>query len=293
MSEQVKKKTPKKLSERQEMQRDTARDMSVYKRDDMIQKSRFELTVQEQRCILYAISKIKPDDHVFQEYTFELKDFYILCGLQKESYTELKNTLLELKKKSWWMPTGDGEESTVSWFNKVRTNKRSGKVIIRFDDDMMPYLLQLASQGTFYTSYNLRYVLPMKSQFSPRLYELLKSYQKNNREWFFDLEELKYCLNCQSYDRWPDFRRRALEPAIKEINEYTDINIAYDVQKEGKKVTRVVFYMANKGNKALLEAKKAGQDQMDGQLDIFAILEDMQKNESVKSKFFKENMNQE
>lgn len=293
MSEQVKKKTPKKLSERQEMQRDTARDMSVYKRDDMIQKSRFELTVQEQRCILYAISKIKPDDHVFQEYTFELKDFYILCGLQKESYTELKNTLLELKKKSWWMSTGDGEESTVSWFNKVRTNQRSGKVTIRFDDDMMPYLLQLAEQGTFYTSYNLRYVLPMKSQFSPRLYELLKSYQKNNREWFFDLEELKYCMNCQNYKRWPDFRRFALEPAIKEINEFTDINIAYDVQKEGKKVTRVVFYMANKGKKALLEAKKAGQDQMDGQLDIFAILEDMQKNESVKSKFFRENKNQE
>ena len=66
------------------------RSLSVYKRDDMIQKGRHKLSLQEQRCVLYAISKIRPEDTVFQEYTFELADFYKLCGLQGDSYTELK-----------------------------------------------------------------------------------------------------------------------------------------------------------------------------------------------------------
>jgi hypothetical protein len=56
----------------------------------MIQKGRHELSLQEQRCVLYAISKIKPEDAVFQEYTFELKDFYTLCGIEDQSYTRLK-----------------------------------------------------------------------------------------------------------------------------------------------------------------------------------------------------------
>lgn len=280
-----------KLTERQTLQRDAAREMTVAKRDDMVQKGRQRLSVREQRCILYAISRIKPTDEVFHEYTFSLSDFYTLCGLESQSYTELKSILKGLRDRSWIAVTDDkGTESTVSWFNKVRTNKREGRVTIRFDDDMMPYLLQLTKQNAFYTSYNLQYVLPMSSQYSPRLYEILKSYQKNNREWFFPLEELKLLLDCQSYDRWPDFRRRALEPAVEEINQYTDINIAWDVEKEGKKVTRVVFYMADKSDDALLNAKRAIQEKLDGQLTIEDILAQLpDEEESVKAKFMREN----
>jgi len=282
----------RKLSERQEVQKQSAREMSVVKRDDMVQKGRHQLSVREQRCVLYAISKIKPEDTTFQEYTFSLSDFYALCGLADESYTELKAILISLKSKSWWATIDDkGTESAVSWFSTVRTNKKSGKATIKFHEDMMPFLLQLTKQNAFYTSYNLQYVLPMSSQFSPRLYEILKSYQKNNREWFFDIEELKRLLDCQNYTRWPDFRRFALEPAVSEINQYTDINIAWDVQKEGRKVTRVIFYMADKSDDALLDAKRAIRDKLDGQLtieDILAQLPD-EEEESVKAKFMREN----
>ena len=124
---------------------------------------------------------------------------------------------------------------------------------------------------------------------SPRLYEILKSYQKNNREWFFELEDLKKLLDCQNYTRWPDFRRFALEPAVEEINKYTDLNVAMDTQKEGRKVTRVIFYMAKKGQKALLEAKRAGVDRLDGQLDFDALLAELQRGDSVKAQFWAEN----
>lgn len=283
----------RKLTERQTVQRDAARAMSVYKRDDMIQKSRHQLSVQEQRCVLYAISKIKPTDEVFQEYTFDIKDLYILCGIQKESYTELKAILKGLSDKSWWATIDDkGTESVVRWFTTVRTNKKSGKATIKFHEDMMPFLLQLTKQNSFYTSYNLQYVLPMSSQFSPRLYEILKSYQKNNREWFFPTEELKRLLDGEKYKNFNDFRKRILDPAIAEINQYTDINIAMDVVKEGRggRITRVIFYMAEKSDDALLNAKRAIRDKMDGQLTIEDILAQLpDEEESVKARFMREN----
>ena len=281
-----------KLTERQTMQRDAGREMSVCKRDDMVQKGRQQLSIREQRCILYAISRIKPTDTAFQEYTFNLKDFYALCGLADESYTELKTILKGLRDRSWIAVTDDkGTESTVSWFNKVRTNKREGQVTVRFDDDMMPYLLQLTKQNKFYTTYSLQYVLPMSSQFSPRLYELLKSYQKNNREWFFQTEELKKLLGCEHYKNFNDFRRFVLNPAIDEINQYTDLNVAMDVVKEGRggRVVRVIIYMAEKNEAALLDAKRAIYDKLDGQLSIEDIMAQLPDEESIKMRFMREN----
>lgn len=281
----------KKLSERQEMQVHSGREMEVFKRNDMIQKGRHELTLQEQRCVLYAISKIKPDDTVFQEYTFELGDFYKLCGLQGDSYTELKAILIGLKQKTWWVETAPDVESTVSWFNKVRTNKKSGTVTVRFDDDMMPYLLELTKNNQYYTHYQLKYILPMKSQYAIRLYELLKSYQRNNFEWFFDIDTLKKQLNCENYTRFPDLRRWVIEPAVAEINEFTDIKIAWEPVKEKRKVVRVTFYMVGKKKNALLEADRAIHDALDGQIDLLELLTEGES--SVKRQFFRENFGKE
>jgi len=278
----------KKRSERQELKVRSAREMTVAKRNDMVQKGRINLTLQEQKSVLYTISKIKPGDTAFTEYVFEIKDFYDLCGIQNESYNELKSILLTLKQKSWWMEIDDeGTESAVSWFNTVRTNKKSGKVTIKFHEDMMPFLLQLVEQDTFYTSYNLKFVLPMKSQYGPRLYEILKSYKSNNRSWFFETDELKRLLNAQKYDRWPDFRRRVLEPAIEDINKYSDIKVAFDTQREGRKVTRVNFFMVNKTEAALLETERLIEEELDGQINMDELIEE--RRNSVEAKFFRDN----
>lgn len=283
----------KRKTERQELATKTAREMAVVKRDDMIQHARFSLSIQEQRCVLYAISKIKPEDTAFTEYTFELKDFYALCGIEDQSYTRLKQTLKGLSDKSWWAVIDDkGTESLLRWFSTLRANKRSGRVTVKFHEDMMPYLLQLATQareqGVFYTQYGLKYVLPMRGQYSPRLYEILKSYQKNNREWFFDLDELKHLLDCQTYDRWPDFRRRVLEPAIEEINQFSDLAVDFDTEKEGRRIARITFYMLDKKPEALRAAEMAGSDRLDGQVtweEVAQILNE----DSVKRRFFREN----
>lgn len=252
-----------------------ARDAKVYQADSLLQKGRFELSLIEQRLILYAITKIRPTDTKFKEYTWWLKDFYDICGMRDESYTEVKKILGGLRDKSWWIlmedPNEPGEEceSKVCWFDIVRINKKSGKVTIAFHPDMVKFLLELSRQfedrGAFYTQYTLRYVLPMRSQYSTRLYQLLKPYQKNNMEWWFKLDELKRLLDCQRYGRYADFRLRVLEPAVKEINKYSDINIRYEIRdKEGKRITELTFYMTEKSNAERVEAQRIGLTALDG-----------------------------
>ena len=275
-----------KLNDYEQDQINADRELSVYKSDEMIQKARFDLTKQEQKSILYAISKIKPDDTHLKEYDFDIKDFYRLCGIEKDTYTVLKGILEKLSDRGWWLTMPDGSESRVRWFDVCRVNKNSGTVTIGFHKDMMPFLLQVAEQGKFFTSYNLKYVLPMKSKHSPRLYEILKSYQKNNLHWFFDIDKLKKLMGCESYKNFTDFNRFVLKPAVKEINEFSDLSIVYKEQREGRRVSRVIFYMDGKTDKELLETWHHIQEDLDGQVDLFDIL--MASKDDVGAQFMKE-----
>ena len=96
-------------------------------------------------------------------------------------------------------------------------------------------------------------------------------------------------MDCENYKRFPDFRRFALTPAVEEINKYTDIKIAWDVERKGRKVTRVIFYMLNKKAAELTAAKVAGREALDGQIDIEEMVENIVTGESIKRKFFREN----
>ena len=102
-----------------------------------------------------------------------------------------------------------------------------------------------------------------------------------------DIDHFKKQLNCENYKNFYDLRRWVIEPAVAEINEFADIKIAWDAVKEKRKVVRVVFYMVGKKKTELLEADRAINDALDGQIDLAELMKDRQN--SVKAKFFREN----
>ena len=101
------------------------RNYKVVKSNDLIQKSRFNLSLQEQKIILYLISKVKPEDTELKEYIFEIRDFCKICGLETDSgknYKDIKQTLKSLRDKSIWITLEDGSETTLSWIDKITIN---------------------------------------------------------------------------------------------------------------------------------------------------------------------------
>lgn len=222
------------------------RDYLVVKGNELIQQNRFELSLPEQKTIAFICSMIKPVDFgggPFQlEYEFSIRDYCKVCGIDYDNgknYSDVKATLKKLSDRSMWLDDGGGEV-LVRWLAKVRTNKRSGKAIVEIDRDLAPFLFDLKQKFTQYQLYN---ILPMKSAFSVRLYELMKSYSFQKTKTF-DLAELKHLLmldDIKSYNRFPDFRRKVLEKARDEINELTDLHIAYETITKGRKVVKIKF----------------------------------------------------
>lgn len=224
----------------------------VVKSNDLIQRNRFELSLPEQKTVAYICSMIQPiqtEESGFQlEYEFKIREYCKICGIDYDNgknYQDVKATLKKLRDKSMWLTLPDGSETTVGWLAKATTNKKSGIAHIKLDEDMMPYLFDLKQKFTQYQLYN---VLGMKSAFSVRIYELMKSYSFRHTITF-ELDELKKLLmveDVKSYNRFPDFRRKVLEKAQLEINELTDINIEFEPIKTGRKVTSIKFIIEEK-----------------------------------------------
>ena len=221
----------------------------VVKGNDLIQRNRFELSLMEQKTVAYICSMIKPIDSGFQsEYEFKIRDYCKICDIDYDNganYAYVKETLKKLRDRSMWMTLEDGSETVVGWLDRVTTNKKSGLAHIRIDDRLIPYLFDLKQQFTQYQLYN---ILGMKSAFSVRIYELMKSYSFRHTI-MFEIEELKRLLmveDVKSYVNYKDFRVKVLEKAQTEINELTDINIEFEPIKTGRKVTSIKFIIEEK-----------------------------------------------
>ena len=224
-------------------------DKKVYKTNEFIQKARFDLTLTQQKLILFAISKINKSSENFEKITINLKEFQDICNVTHKDYTGLKQDLTDINKKCWWITIArEGKEidCLVQWFSLIEIEKDSGIIRLEFHQNLKPYLLELSDR--FYTSYELQNVLSFKSAYSIRLYELFKSLS-NNESWFFTVDSLKEYLNCQEkYSVFKDFRKWVLDPSLKEINNYSDLFITYTTEKNGRKIEKVVFSIAKKSD---------------------------------------------
>ena len=246
------------------------RDRLVVKSNELIQKSRFSLTVQQQRIILYLISKIEYGDEDFKEYEFNIKDFCRVCGLYDESgkyYPELKRQVKAIRDKSMWIEISEGEEVLLSWLDGAHISRNSGKIKVRLNKDMKPYLLQLREN---FTKYEIANVLCMRSKYSIRLYELVKSLHFQELETYvkiFSVDELRKRLDAETYPRFCNFNQRVLKPAVQEINSYTDKEVSYELVKPGKMVEAIAMTVRTKDAADRMKArdmidKKLGPEQI-------------------------------
>lgn len=215
------------------------RNMTVIKHNDLIQKARFDFTNQQQKILLYLISKIKPEQQSSEMLEFDILEFCNICGIDGDNgknYSDVKKAILKIKNSSFWFD--DGELSTtLSWIEKAKINSKQGIIKIKLDDDMKPFLLEIKQN---FTQYSLLNTLGMQSKYSIRLYELLKSYQNLNETIIFTVENFQQQVG-SSYDEWYDVKRKVIEPALAEINGHTDIKVSYEVEKKGRAVHKVLF----------------------------------------------------
>ena len=260
------------MGENERMQITQQRSYLVVKANEIIQKARYDLNITELKILAFIISKVKPTDTELQSYKFSVVEFCRVCGIDPENgknYKHIKEILQGLRDKSFWVMDENGAEVLVGWLQKARVYKGSGMITVKLDEDMRKYVIGLFSD---FTQYELLSTLPMKSAYSFRMYELLKSYAYQKRHTF-KVDELKRQLAAEVYTNFKDFRRKVIEVAVQEINKYTDLEVSWEPETFGRKVVEVTFDIQQRDVWGRLEAADRATEKLDGQMDIFDIME--------------------
>lgn len=251
----------------------THRSYQVVKANEIIQRAKYDLSLSELKALAYIISMVKPNDKSGTIYTFTIKEYCKVCGFDDTSgrnYEIAKKSLKKLRDTSFYLMQEDGSYTTVGWLAKAWINPGSGKIKVRFDEDLEKYIMGLVAN---YTQYELLATLPMRSQYSFRVYELLKSYAFS-RSHIFEINELKQILVAEKYVNFKDFRVKVIEPAIKEINLYTDLEVNYEPIHKGRKVIQVQFNIKQRDAWGRYTNNKRAMDVLDGQMNLFDYLKE-------------------
>jgi plasmid replication initiation protein len=120
-------------------------------------------------------------------------------------------------------------------------------------------LRRVISDSNHWATISRRAVLAFESKYSLRLYMFL-SLRAGLRKTSEDitLEDMREILGVPSgaLPRWQDLKRRALEPAIAEINHLAGFRAGYIPSKRGRKVAGIKLAWGRKAGDELVEAAK-------------------------------------
>ena len=222
--------------------------------------ARYSLPVSEMRLLMTVIAKIQPGDTKLTVYPVPIAEFADFLGISKSSaYDEMKYISKSLLSRVVTIKKQNGGELQTHWVASADYEPGSGVVDIRLDEMMIPYLIGL---NTNFTQCKLGMLLSFKSVYTNRLYMILKQKRDHNpyaKTYEFELGELRRLLGVsveriprtdkfdkaqeaiELYSAYPDFKKRVLEAAKKELNAKGDIGFDYEEIRHGRPVTAISF----------------------------------------------------
>ncbi len=171
------------------------------------------------------------------------------------SYRYLKKSCDTLMEKILRIDSLDGKQTLkVNVCSSAKYDRSEGKIIIRFTDDIMPYLAQVKSK---FLLYNIKEIANFGSLYTTRFYELIQEYKTTG--WMEkSVEDLRDVFaTANKFKLYADFKRKTFVHACKEIDHnYPNMNLKFEEKKEGRKVVSLRFTF----NKKSKPVGKTNQD---------------------------------
>ena len=216
-------------------------ELKVTKSNSLVEAG-YQLTLNEQRLILSAISQIDSRRAIHKDYYFQIhaREFSELFGMpMHKSYETLKIAADKLFNRKVIIY---GKNNTIAekirWCFHVHYHNKQGYVDIGFSPNILGHLTQLSKR---FTSYQLKQIRLLNTSYAIRMYEMLHQYLSLG-ERTIKLDEFKKRLELiEKYSRYSNLKARVITPCVAEINAYTDINISYKEERKNRAVVALVF----------------------------------------------------
>lgn len=131
----------------------------------------------------------------------------------------------------------DLENDTFEYWNVFRKMKyANGLFRFTWADEMIPHILELKEK---YITTDLTIASKFKSGFTWTLYDYIKAHHGHWHK-LIDKESLMKLFGVEQVASYKNnsglFKSRVLDVAIEEINNYTELEVRYNVEKEGRTI---------------------------------------------------------
>lgn len=255
-------------------------------KDNALINASYNLDLIEQRLILMAIvqarkskQSITKQDKVVINVAEYAKEFGVI--LSGSLYKNIKNAcdVIFERQFSYKEFIDDDVKYTKSrWVSKVSYIPDRAVVELYFTDDVLQFITALERH---FTSYELEQVSGLNSKYSVRLYELLIAWREKGVTPIISIEDIRNRLGVaeNEYKLMGDFKKRVIEPSVKEVSLKTDIQVSYEQHKEGRKIVGFTFSFKVRKRKSDKKEKEAKRD--DKIIDMLAPIKMTDKQRSL------------
>lgn len=253
--------------------------MGLVVKDNSLINASYTLSLVEQRLILLAIIEARETGKGIDTDTFlEIHAQHYADRFHvdvKNTYAMLSEAVMTLFNRQVTYMTMDEkrnkpEKRVVRWVSGISYVEGAGIVKLRFAPEVVPLITRLEQN---FTSYELMQVSNL-NLYATRLYELLVCWRSTGKTPIIEIGEFRSRIGLQEHEYKPmnNFKNRVLEPAIKQINEHTDITVKVEQHKTGRSITGFSFKFKQKQQTKSIESNRDPNT-----TDLFAKMTDAQR----------------
>jgi hypothetical protein len=206
-----------------------------------ITTARYEYSELQMDLFFYLLSKLRKDDSS-GVYEIVVKDLSTVTG-KKYAYNYLRKATEAMGSRMFEVLT-DKSYKQLWMFQHIEYITGEGRIEVKLSESIRPYLFDLKNN---FTSFELLSALRLTSKHAKRIYALCSQWKDLGETKRFEISELKRMLGLiddkgnEEYTEITMFKKKVLDVAVKQINEHTDLNISYTLEKEGRAFKSIIF----------------------------------------------------
>lgn len=232
------------------------------KQSNRLVEANYYLSLTEQKAILFFISQLDKNAEHFCKMEFSVKEISDALGLGKNCYTKLSKLADDLLKKVLTIRTNKYEKGwyKTHWVQSMEYLDGEGKLIVQFDEELTPELLQLKEA---YVKSSTRLCLSFKGKYTARFYMMICQYERKKERVFFieDLVE-KFQLGESYKNRISNLKNYVIEPAMNELKSKSDITFNYEYIKNGRIINALRIFNISRVKITPSNAKKSALSEL-------------------------------
>ncbi|HEE6388756.1 TPA: replication initiation protein [Acinetobacter baumannii] len=231
--------------------------MDLVVKDNNLINASYSLSLVEQRLVLLAIIEARESSkgidsetfleihaqHYADRFDVNVKNTYAMLSEAAQTLFNRQVTYMMVDEKR-----NKPEKRVIRWVSGISYVEGAGVLKLRFSPEIVPLITRLEQN---FTSYELEQVKSL-NVYATRLYELLVCWRSTGKTPIIEIEDFRSKIGVlpTEYKLMSDFKKRVFEPAIQQINKYTDLTVNYDQHKSGRTITGFSFKFKQKKTKS-------------------------------------------